>query len=154
MAKKSAGILAYRIKNNVAEVLLVHPGGPLFARKDMGVWSVPKGEYDNTEDAFAAAKREFAEETGMHVDGHFLPLSPVKLKSGKLVTAWAVAADLNTQEFFSNTFTMQWPPGSGNLKVFPEVDKAEWFTFIVAKEKINSGQIPLIDELGALITGH
>jgi predicted NUDIX family NTP pyrophosphohydrolase len=147
MQKRSAGILIYHFKNNIVEVLLVHPGGPLWAKKDLGVWSIPKGEFDDDEKPLDAAKREVKEETGIIVEGDFIELTPVKLKSGKLVYAWAVEGNFITTEIKSNTFEMEWPPKSGQKKPFPEVDKAAWFNLNEAKEKINIGQIPLIDEL-------
>ncbi len=146
MAVKSAGILAYRLKNNTAQVLLVHPGGPFFANKDQGAWSIPKGEFTN-EDALAAAKREFLEEVGVSLKGNFIELHPVKQRSGKIVYAWAIECDLDVSKFISNTFEIEWPPKSGKMQSFPEIDKAEWFTIEIAKQKINSSQIPLIDEL-------
>jgi predicted NUDIX family NTP pyrophosphohydrolase len=145
--KQSAGILAYRQRDNELEVLLVHPGGPFFARKDMGAWSIPKGEFTNDESPLQAARREFKEETGYDVEGTFIELTPVKLKSGKLVYAWAVAYNIDATQIVCNTFSLEWPPKSGKMKEFPEVDKAEWFTTAVAKEKINEAQIKLIDEL-------
>jgi predicted NUDIX family NTP pyrophosphohydrolase len=146
VAVKSAGILAYRLKNNTAQVLLVHPGGPFFANKDQGAWSIPKGEFTN-EDALAAAKREFLEEVGVSLKGNFIELHPVKQRSGKIVYAWAIECDLDVSKFISNTFEIEWPPKSGKMQSFPEIDKAEWFTIEIAKQKINSSQIPLIDEL-------
>jgi predicted NUDIX family NTP pyrophosphohydrolase len=151
MPQKSAGILMYRKKENVLEVFLVHPGGPMWFRKDEGAWSVPKGEYYDSEDSLEAAKREFEEETGQRVDGNFIPLRPVKLKSGKLVTAWAVEGDIDAAQIKSNSFEMEWPPRSRKMQSFPEVDKGEWFDTEKAKIKINSGQIPLILELEEFI---
>jgi len=151
MAKRSAGILAYRYHQSNIQVLLVHPGGPFFAKKDVGVWSIPKGEYEDDEDPLAAAQREFMEEVGMPVAGDFRPLTPVKLKSGKVITAWAVEADLDVPGFVSNTFEMEWPPKSGKMIEIPEVDKAEWMDIATARQKINAGQVPLLTELTGII---
>jgi predicted NUDIX family NTP pyrophosphohydrolase len=147
MSKKSAGILLYRFKDGLTEVFLVHPGGPLWAKKDAGVWSVPKGEIDNDEDELAAARREFFEETGYVVDGDFIELSPVKQKSGKIVHAFALEKDVDAEKVVSNNFAMEWPPRSGKQAEFPEIDKAGWFDFNSAREKINAGQVPLLNEL-------
>jgi predicted NUDIX family NTP pyrophosphohydrolase len=147
MAKKSAGILLYRIKKNQPEVLLVHPGGPFWAKKDLGSWSIPKGEYEEGEDPLDAARREVEEETGLKVNGPFIELVPIKQKSGKLVAAWASEGDFDPATIKSNEFEMEWPPKSGKRKTFPEVDKAGWFTIHEAVEKIVEGQIPLLKEL-------
>ncbi len=147
MARNSAGILLYRIKNGKLQVMLVHPGGPFWAKKDKGVWSVPKGEFNPNESAREAACREFREETGNEVSGDFMDLSPVKLKSGKIIYAFALEHDLDTSSIVSNTFEMEWPPKSGKTQEFPEVDKGAWFEPDVAREKINPGQVPFIDEL-------
>ncbi|MDR3681677.1 MAG: NUDIX domain-containing protein [Flavipsychrobacter sp.] len=146
MPKQSAGILVYRKHNNQLQVLLVHPGGPFFAKKDLGAWSIPKGEF-TTEDPLAAAIREFKEELGIDIAGNFEPLTSVKLKSGKMVHAWAIEVDLDISETKSNTFIIEWPPRSGKMQEFPEVDKVEWFTIADAKEKINATQIGFIEEL-------
>jgi predicted NUDIX family NTP pyrophosphohydrolase len=151
MAKRSAGLLLYRESRGVPEVLLVHPGGPFWARKDDGAWSIPKGEFEGDEAPLAAARREFAEETGATVDGDFIELSPVRLPSGKIVHAWAVRADFDPARLRSNTFTMEWPPKSGQLREFPEVDRAAWFTLDRARAKIHPGQRPLLDQLDALL---
>jgi predicted NUDIX family NTP pyrophosphohydrolase len=145
--KQSAGILAYRFRGNTAEVLLAHPGGPFWQNKDAGVWSIPKGEFEPGEDAFTAARREWNEETNLRLSGNFIPLSPVRQKSGKTVLAWAVECDTDLSTFRSNTFETEWPPRSGKLQSFPEVDRVSWFTLEEAKEKINPGQVPLIEEL-------
>jgi predicted NUDIX family NTP pyrophosphohydrolase len=147
MSKQSAGILAYRQHNKELEVLLVHPGGPFFAKKDAGAWSIPKGEFENGEEPLQAAIREFKEEVGSEVTGTFLQLTPIKLKGGKVVHAWAVSYDLNTSSITSNTFEIEWPPKSGKLKEFPEIDRAEWFLPEAAKEKLNEAQVKFIDEL-------
>lgn len=151
MPKTSAGILLYKRKDGVLHVFLVHPGGPFFAKKDAGAWSVPKGEIDEGEDALAAAKREFEEETGCRPEGEFIPLSEVTQKSGKIVRAWAVEGDCDAQTIRSNTFTLEWPPRSGRMREFPEVDRAGWFTVGAAKEKINPAQIALLEELFTIL---
>ena len=147
MAKKSAGILLYRIIKKSIQVFLVHPGGPYWAKKDDGAWSIPKGEFEDDEEPLVAAKREFAEETGINVSGDFIELNPVKQKSGKLVYAWAVERNVDPSIIKSNNFEIEWPPRSGKMKSFPEIDKAEWFNVAGAMQKINSGQLPLIKEL-------
>jgi predicted NUDIX family NTP pyrophosphohydrolase len=145
--KQSAGILLYRMSKDHPEFFLVHPGGPFFAKKDAGSWSIPKGEFDESEDPLRVAKREFEEETGQKIEGNFLALSPVKQKGGKIVFAWAVEGDVDAAAITSNTFTIEWPPRSGKMREFPEVDKGEWFSFSTAKEKINPAQGALLDEL-------
>jgi predicted NUDIX family NTP pyrophosphohydrolase len=134
------------------EVLLVHPGGPFWARKDLGAWSVPKGEIQDDEDPFTAAQREFKEELGFPVGGEFLRLSPVKQKSGKVVSVWAVEGDLDPARVRSNTFSMEYPPRSGRTQEFPEVDRAEWFSLDAARTKILPAQEPLIVELETLLS--
>lgn len=150
MPKQSAGILLYRKVKNQLEVFLVHPGGPFFKNKDNGAWSIPKGEFPEDEDALIAAKREFLEETGQSIDGEFIKLKPVKLKSGKTVHAWAVEGNIDHEVILSNLFEMEWPPRSGKMASFAEVDRADWFKSAVAKVKINPAQIALIDELELL----
>lgn len=145
--KQSAGILLYRTINGVLEVMLAHPGGPFWAKKDAGVWTIPKGEFDDTEDPLQAAIREFEEETGTKLDGKFTALQPRKLKSGKTVYCWAIEGDLNTDTIRSNTFDIEWPPKSGRMQTFPEIDKAAWFTTNQARKKINPGQVGFINEL-------
>jgi predicted NUDIX family NTP pyrophosphohydrolase len=146
---RSAGILLYRRAAGSFEVLLVHPGGPIWARRDLGVWSIPKGEYDDDEDPLAAARREFEEELGSPPPaGETLDLGEIRLKSGKLVRAWAIAGDLDAQQIHSNSFTMQWPPRSGRMREFPEVDRAQWFGLSEARERINAAQVALLDRLG------
>ena len=147
MSKKSAGILLYRIKNKILEVLLVHPGGPFWLKKDEGAWTIPKGELNDNEEPFDAAIREMKEETGIILKGNFIELTPVKQKGGKLVYAWAKEQDVDPSEIKSNEFEIEWPPKSGKKRSFPEIDKADWFNIKTAKEKINSGQVPLIEEL-------
>ncbi len=137
----------FRNPSGGMEVLLVHPGGPFFAKKDEGVWSIPKGEYNETEDPLKAACREFQEELGSPVQGEFIPLGEVKQKGGKLVCCWAVEGQLDTTHIKSNTFKMVWPPRSGKVKEFPEVDKAEWFTLAAALQKINPAQAFFLERL-------
>ena len=146
-SRKSAGILLYRSTNKIIEFFLVHPGGPFFIKKDLGTWSIPKGEFDESENAFDAAIREFKEEVGVDLSGKAITLSPVKQKSGKEVFAWAIEGDLDPQNISSNTFAIEWPPKSGKFRDYPEVDKGEWFDYHAAKQKINPAQIPLIEEL-------
>lgn len=145
--RKSAGILLYRIREGEHQVFLVHPGGPFWKNKDTGAWSVPKGECEEGEDPFEAAKREFKEETGIEVEGKFITLTPVKQKSGKLVMAWALRKDIDPSVLVSNTFDLEWPPRSGKWINIPEVDKGEWFTIEEARNKIIPGQVPVLDEL-------
>ncbi|HEV7621099.1 MAG TPA: NUDIX domain-containing protein [Flavisolibacter sp.] len=145
--KKSAGILVYRSSNNITEVFLVHPGGPFWKGKDIGAWSIPKGEFDEGEVPLDAAKREFKEETGVLIDGKFIALAPIKQKGGKIVFAWMVESDLNISNIVSNTFEIEWPYKSGIKKSFPEIDKAAWFTIPEAMIKINNAQVALIEEL-------
>jgi len=147
MPKQSAGLLLYRFRQNHLEVLLVHPGGPFWAKKDLGSWSIPKGEFAEGEDALAAAQREFQEETGFSISGEFKPLASLKQKSGKVVYAWAIESDLDHTKVKSNTFNLEWPPKSGRISEFPEIDRAEWFSVEVAREKINPGQIAFLDRL-------
>lgn len=137
----------YRLCNSRLEVLLVHPGGPFWAKKDDGAWSLPKGEVDPGEDALEAARREFAEETGLQPQGKFVPLGEVKQKSGKAICAWAFESDCDPATLKSNTFTMEWPPRSGKKQEFPEIDRAEFFALEEARKKINPAQIALIDAL-------
>jgi predicted NUDIX family NTP pyrophosphohydrolase len=154
MPKKSAGILLYRLRDGEMQVFLVHPGGPFWVRKDIGAWSIPKGEFDEDEEPLAAALREFEEETGFGVSGTFIPLSPVKLKSGKIILAWAAEGDCDPSAVRSNTFTVEWPPKSGRQREFPEVDRAEWFTVDEARKKINPGQKTLLEELSRIVANE
>jgi predicted NUDIX family NTP pyrophosphohydrolase len=148
MAKKtSAGILLYRINAGVLEVLLVHPGGPFWAKRDQGAWSIPKGEFDVDDEPLQAAKREFFEETGSTVDGAFIELKPLKQPSGKLIYGWAVSGNIDASSIKSNTFSMEWPPRSGKQQFFPEIDRAEWFAVPQALEKLIPGQHGFVDEL-------
>src|SRR5687768_14534340 len=134
MAKQSAGLLLFR-KRSRLEVMLVHPGGPFWKNKDLGAWSIPKGEFNEDEDALETAKRELKEETGFSVKGKFIPLQAIKQKGGKLVYAWAIQADVNVSEIISNDFEIEWPPNSGKQAKFPEVDKADWFDLETARKK-------------------
>jgi predicted NUDIX family NTP pyrophosphohydrolase len=149
--KLSAGILLYRRREAGVEVLLVHPGGPFWAKKDDGSWSIPKGEYAAGDDPLSAAKREFEEETGAAMDavsrGDFLPLTPIKQAGGKIVTAWSVEGDFDPTLLRSNVFELEWPPKSGRKKEFPEVDRAAWFSPDDARRKLLASQAPLLDEL-------
>ena len=150
MAKRSAGLLIYRFRQEALEVLLVHPGGPFWAKKNEGAWSIPKGEYAEDEDPFAAAKREFKEETGFDASGEFRFLATIRQPSGKIVSAWAVEGDLDAERIRSNTFTMEWPPKSGKQAEFPEVDRAGWFGVDQARTKILKGQRGFLDALERL----
>ena len=150
MAKESAGLLLFRRRATDMEVLLVHPGGPFWAKKDQGAWTIPKGEIGPQEDPLEAALRETNEELGVTIEGDFIPLAPVRQKSGKIIHAWAVEGDFEITDLRSNTFEMEWPPKSGELKSFPEIDKAAWYDLVQAREKINPGQKPLLDELAQL----
>lgn len=147
MPKKSAGILLYRKAGRPIEVFLVHPGGPFWAKKDDGAWSIPKGEFAEGEDPLPAAKREFQEETGFALDGVFEVLDPVTQPGGKIVYAWLVPGDLDASAIRSNNFSLEWPPRSGKTREFPEVDRAEWFSLAQARNKILKGQLPLLDQL-------
>jgi predicted NUDIX family NTP pyrophosphohydrolase len=143
---KSAGLLLFRRRDAGVEILLVHPGGPFWAKKDDGAWSIPKGLYEDGEDSLAAAQREFAEEVGTRVEGEFMPLGQFKLPSGKRLSVWAVEGDLDTARVRSNLFEMEWPPRSGKQAPFPEVDRAGWFTPEAARIKLTKGQVPVLDE--------
>ena len=147
LVRKSAGILLYRLHKTEPEFFLVHPGGPFWAKKDLGTWSIPKGEFEVDEDLLGAAKREFKEETGTDLSGDFVELTPVLQKAGKQVYAWAVEGNIDASTIQSNTFKIEWPPKSGTWKSYPEVDKAGWFNATVAKEKINPAQVAFIEEL-------
>jgi predicted NUDIX family NTP pyrophosphohydrolase len=147
MAKVSAGILLFRRRPPDLEVMLVHPGGPFWAKKDLGAWSIPKGLADEGEDLLAAAKREFLEETGVTVEGEFLDLGAHKQPGGKIVVAWAHEGDFDPALLKSNTFAIEWPPRSGKTAEFPEVDRAAWYSIDEALEKINNGQKPIVAAL-------
>jgi predicted NUDIX family NTP pyrophosphohydrolase len=150
MTRQSAGLLVYRRRSDGLQVLLVHPGGPIWARRDAGAWSIPKGEYESGEEPFAAARREFAEELGVAPpDGEPLDLGEITQKSGKRVRAWALPGEVDTGAIKSNTFALEWPPRSGQVRQFPEVDRAQWFGLAEAREKINPAQTALLDRLAA-----
>jgi predicted NUDIX family NTP pyrophosphohydrolase len=149
MSKKSAGLLLFRDAADGIEVLLVHPGGPMWAKKDEGAWSIPKGEIDEHEDALAAAKREFQEETGVAPRGEPIPLDPQRQPGGKLVYAWAMKGSFDPSTLKSNLCAIEWPPKSGRRCSFPEVDRAEWFTLETARRKILKGQAPFLSQLEA-----
>src|SRR4051812_12390945 len=150
-AKQSAGLLLYRWGDEGLELLLAHPGGPFWAKKDQGAWSIPKGEFLEDEDPLTAARREFAEEIGTRVDGDALALTPLKQPSRKVVYAFAQEHDLNVERISSNTFEMEWPPKSGKKQPFPEVDRAAWFRLAEARRRIQPGQAPILDELARLV---
>jgi len=147
MARMSAGILMFRRRKPEAEFFLVHPGGPFWQRKEIGSWSIPKGEYSPEEDALQAAKREFEEETGIRPEGEFIALGEIKQPSGKVITAWAVEGDCPAEEIRSNTFSMEWPPKSGMTQEFPEVDRAAWFGLEDARRRISKGQAGFLERL-------
>jgi predicted NUDIX family NTP pyrophosphohydrolase len=148
MPKLSAGLLLYRVVDGVVEVLIGHPGGPFWARKDDGAWSVPKGEYLEGEDPWAVAQREFTEELGkVPPDGPRIEFAPLKQPGGKIVTVFAVRGDLDLDGTVSNTFTLEWPKGSGNIKEYPEIDRVDWFSVAQARSKLLKGQLPLLDRL-------
>jgi len=149
MPQISAGILLYRRGASGLEVFLIHMGGPFWARKDAGAWSIPKGLIDEGEDALAAARREFREETGSEVDGEFLPLTPIKQAGGKVVRAWAVEGDIDADNIVSNTFKVEWPAGSGKWRAYPEADRAAWFAITEAMDRIVQGQRAFLSELAA-----
>jgi predicted NUDIX family NTP pyrophosphohydrolase len=149
--KKTAGLLLYRIRDAAVEVFLVHPGGPFWAKKDEGAWSIPKGEFADDEQPLSAAKREFQEETGFSMEGNFMALAPLKQRSGKLVYAWALEGDCDAGAIKSNLFSMEWPPRSGKRQEYPEVDRASWFTMESAKRKIVPGQIAFLEELQQML---
>lgn len=153
MPKTSGGLLMYRRPAGTIEVLLVHPGGPLWAKKDLGVWSIPKGEIEHGEDPLDAAMREFHEETGFAVRGPFVALTPRTQPSGKIVHAWAVEGDCDPAQLVSESFSMEWPPGSGERREFPEVDRAAWFSMDEARRRILPGQVGLLDELETVLPG-
>lgn len=150
MMKQSAGILLYQKTNANLRVLLAHPGGPFWKNKDQGCWTIPKGEFTEAENPLDAAIREFEEETGQRLQGDFTPLQSVTLKSGKIVYAWALEQDFDPDKLVSNSFEIEWPPRSGVLKSFPEIDRAEWFSMAEAMEKINVAQHAFLIQLGSL----
>jgi predicted NUDIX family NTP pyrophosphohydrolase len=150
MTRTSAGILLYRWREGELEVFLVHPGGPFWARKDAGAWSIPKGEFAPDEDPLAAARREFAEETGLAVDGEFRALRPIRQAGGKVVHAFAIEGEVDPGAIRSNSFTIEWPPRSGRLRAFPEVDRAGWFALAEAQQKILKSQLGMLEQLALL----
>jgi predicted NUDIX family NTP pyrophosphohydrolase len=149
MAKLSAGLLMFRRRASALEVFLVHPGGPFWKNKDDGAWSIPKGEYSQGEDPIEAAKREFREETGFEPGTELIPLGDIKQPSGKIVTVWAFEGDCDPAGLRSNTFSIEWPPKSGQTREFPEVDRAAWFTIDVARTKLLKGQLAFLDRLAS-----
>lgn len=155
MSKRSAGLLLYRVRDDRLEVFLAHMGGPFWARKDEGAWSIVKGEYEDVEDPFAAARREFFEETGAEPPaGRTLELGEVRQASGKRVVAWAIEGDFDPASVRSNTFTLEWPPRSGQMREFPEVDRAEWFDTATARRKLVKAQVAFIDALEREVLGE
>jgi predicted NUDIX family NTP pyrophosphohydrolase len=147
MPKRSAGLIMYRRRNSELEVLLVHPGGPLWSKKDLGVWSIPKGEYLDGEDPLEAARREFEEETGFAPNGNFIGLGDLRQPSGKIVTAWAFEGDFDPKKLKSNTFMMEWPPRTGRQIEVPEVDRADWYSIEDARRRLLPGQRAFLDRL-------
>lgn len=153
MPRTSAGILPYRRRGGRLEVFLVHPGGPFWAGKDAHAWSVAKGEVDQDEDLLHAAHREFAEETGLTLAGTATPLAPVRQPAGKIVHVWAIETEINPTAIQSNSFPLEWPPRSGQVRQFPEVDRAAWFDLAEARSKIHKGQAALLDEMKSKLGG-
>ena len=153
MPARSAGIVLFRRSERGAEFLIVHPGGPFWAKKDAGAWSIPKGEYAEGEEPFRVALRELEEETGLRADGVPIPLRPVRQRGGKEVVAWGLEGDWDPATLRSNTFSMEWPPHSGRMVELPEVDRAVWVTLVEARAKLNPAQLPLLEELAAMLDG-
>ena len=151
MAAKSAGILVYKRAADGIRVFLVHPGGPFWAKKDQGAWSIPKGEFEEGEEGLTAARREFLEEVGQKIDGDFVALTPIRQPGGKMVYAWAVEGDVDADNVKSNDFEMEWPPKSGRKQRFPEVDRGAWFALDEARSRIMTGQRPILEELATLV---
>jgi predicted NUDIX family NTP pyrophosphohydrolase len=149
MAKQSAGVLVYRRRGDGIEVFLAHPGGPFWAKKDLGAWSIPKGEFLDDETPLNAARREFAEEIGQPINGEFLALTPHKSPGGKMIHAFAVEGDVDAAKVESNLFEMEWPPHSGRMQSFPEVDRGGWFGIDTARQHLTKGQLPILEELVA-----
>src|SRR5688572_29554519 len=149
--KRSAGVMAYRVRAQLPEVFLVHPGRPFWTKKDDGAWSIPKGLYTDTEDPLAAARRAFEEQTGIAIANSLVEMRGFKQPGGKLMSAWAAEADLNADEVRSNTFEMEWPPKSGRRQSFPEVDRAAWFDFETAGRKLIKGQVPILMALAGYL---
>jgi predicted NUDIX family NTP pyrophosphohydrolase len=154
MARQSAGILVYRRSKDGLEVFLVHPGGPFWAKKDQGAWSIPKGEFAEDEEGLAAARREFCEEIGHEIAGEFIALTPRRQPSRKTVHAWAVEGEVDATRLKSNEFELEWPPRSGRIQRFPEVDAGAWFSLDEAKARIQAGQLPILEELAQLLEGR
>jgi predicted NUDIX family NTP pyrophosphohydrolase len=152
MPKRSAGLLLYRRKGESLDVFLVHPGGPFWAKKDLGAWSIPKGEYSADEDALIAARREFAEETGFPAPSHAVPLGELKQAGGKIVVAWAAEGDCDPAKLVSNLCSIEWPPRSGRKIEIPEVDRGAWFSLDEARERILNSQQPFLDRLARVIS--
>jgi predicted NUDIX family NTP pyrophosphohydrolase len=151
MARQSAGLLVYRRAKNGLQVFLVHPGGPFWAKKDRGAWSIPKGEFDESEEGLAAARREFREEVGQDIAGVFIALTPRRQPSRKTIHAWAVEGEVDAEALVSNEFELEWPPRSGRMQRFPEVDAGAWFALDEAKGRIQPGQLPILEELAQLL---
>ena len=151
MARQSAGLLVYKRAKSGLQIFLVHPGGPFWAKKDRGAWSIPKGEFAEGEEALAAACREFREEVGQDVAGPFVALTPRRQPSRKMIHAWAVEGEVDAEALVSNEFELEWPPRSGRMQRFPEVDAGTWFTFEEAKGRIQPGQLPILEELAQLL---
>src|SRR5262245_9101176 len=149
MPERSAGILVYRRRPHAIEVFLAHPGGPFWAKKDDHAWSIPKGLYAETEDPLAAAKREFEEETSMSIGGRFLPLGEFRQPGGKLITVFAIEAEVDESRVKSNHFEMEWPPKSGRRQSFPEIDRARWFDIETAAHKLHKGQVSMLQALAS-----
>jgi predicted NUDIX family NTP pyrophosphohydrolase len=150
MAARSAGVLAYRIKRGRLEVLLVHPGGPFWRNKDLGAWSIPKGEFGATEEPEAVARREFCEELGVVLTAPLVPLGEIRQRGGKMIEAFAAECEVDVAAITSNDFEIEWPPRSGKRQSFPEIDRAAWFELASAREKINEAQRELLDRLAAM----
>ena len=151
MAKRSAGLIVYRRQEDGVEVFLVHPGGPFWAKKDLGAWSIPKGEYEEGEEGLDVARREFLEETGFAAEGDFIEVGTIKQAGGKVVKAWAVEGEFDAALLRSNVFEMEWPPRSGRLQEFPEVDRGGWFSIEEARGRILKGQVGLLERLEGLL---
>ena len=151
MARQSAGLLVYKRAKSGHQIFLVHPGGPFWAKKDRGAWSIPKGEFAEGEEALAAACREFREEVGQDVAGPFVALTPRRQPSRKMIHAWAVEGEVDAEALVSNEFELEWPPRSGRMQRFPEVDAGAWFAFDEAKGRIQPGQLPILEELAQLL---
>jgi predicted NUDIX family NTP pyrophosphohydrolase len=147
MTARSAGILLYRRRDRELQVFLAHPGGPYWAHKDLGAWTIPKGEYPDSEEPLQAARREFLEETGFAVEGPFIALDPVRQTNGKIVSAWAAEGEIDPTRLRSNLFSIEWPPQSGKMQQFPEVDRGAWFLLEQARVKMIAAQVPLLDQL-------